>query len=848
MNIKHSKIIVEKYFQKEFHKYMNSAEKTKRIKQTKVRKTLYKLSRLFLIILALAQFLISLIFILDTIVEHNNWLPLLDLLVYIFVPMTIVVILGISPFGTVNRIYVKNKFDGLENYFVNAKKNTFISLKQALNIECDEELKIKIFDTEKTKRRYLLSEFNGLVLIAFFMLLFLGLKSLIQLYFIDFVDDYMAVYIKLYLIMFSVTFVLWTVYMVLVYNSKSTVKNSKVAYNFELNRKFKRCKVFEHLSARNEILTIIYDGSDENIITIENYKEYINELVELIPYELIAISDQYIFDLCSINTHLTKPISEALEICSKFLSRCKTSDLEKELEMNVENYISISDKKNLVESIECNSTMNALDIKENYYSNFNDRVNLVSGDDYGRICDFRVENYNEEIKFRSNKLFKGISFSNRTQYDFLDNRKYFSFQIYNERVYALSGATSIFYSKIFDDELLKKNSYRGVNAFQFVLNNSEDSLIKVSNGLYRSNSNFKNQMFYENKLILSEEVKDRLIEYIDVVEINIEYQGQERKYYICTPKKYSNQILDEDYSIRIEEYGSTIVKNSRLLIPCIKGEELNKYNFVGVKSYTVSDYNLSEHNYNIFIFDDTVYNEISKLSDLKIIKHQFGYSKHRSFNRQGYVNAQEYKVNVPKKDYYLLNEINNNSYRTQQQAIMKSNNILISKAILLLMIIILSSIIIGAVVLDSISKYFENLGDIAVTTLVIERLLYIIPLIMMLSVYNYSRKYIFSPTRKIEQGQVIQRLGKFHSKKLNTSFKVHRDDLVLAVFENRIVFELPIDNKQLFIENEVYYNNSSFGLYELELDLSKAILKDDELIHEINEVYYLNNESWKQTL
>lgn len=827
---------IEKYFNEQFHRYINSDNCKNRIRKTIFRKRLFKLAILLLIMFSIIQFSISILFVLDTYFEYNNFIPLVDILFYVIFVTLVSTLIGFAPYGVIKMVYVNNKFDGLDQLLKSARRDVFISLKEVFELEVDAKLdfKIKIYSDEEKSLKAIFKDYYWIVRVLIPIFILFSFKSLVQLYFID-INIYSNIYIISYCITFSCVIVIWLVYTINLYSSKGKVDGNKsIVYTFEINKQVRRCKAFGHLAMRNEVLRYLLNHSSYDVINVNNYKTYLDELVELIPYELLGISNQYKTDIYSLNTILMSPVKDALEICAEFLR----AESETENRLILENEF-------IFKSFETITTMNADSIKNNYYEEFFSNLNLSTGDEYGRLCDFRVKNIGNDIKFRTNKLYKGLSFLVNEKYTFLDTLRYFTPVVNDNKVFGLSGFTSIYNSENLDDYFLKKGVYRGVNCYGFVLSDKQTVMEKISDTHYILKGEFKEQLFYENLLILNSEVKNIIEEYIDCFSIDVECDRETREYYVCKPKKYSRTVIDDECSIRIDEYGSMYIKNSYLLYPCVNEEVLNKYSLVGITNYAIDEYVVKELNYDMFLFNDEIYNLICRFESLKLVKHNLGYSKNRKPKNKKYVNAKMYKMNV--NEFSGLHLVNNNSYAGNQRTMQIMNNVLIAKRIITLLLII-TIVVFSIFYASNLFTNFVNIERMNITDSVRGKLFYIMPLLMFISIYNYSKRLIFSPKSYISNGVVVQKLGKFISKKFEKEFKVCDEPIRLSVFEDKVLFEIPIEDRGKYIDNQLYYNGGSFRLYEMKLDLSKAIMRKNKLYHDINEVYYKNNESWKSVI
>lgn len=825
---------------------------------------LYNLStvkKYFSIIIAIMICFIQMYSMLDSIEKFGFYSVIPIVLLIILCVYIVVIIVGANLNSFVDRTFINiisdRRFNGLDKYFTFIKGNEYLELDKVfpMNYDVENKFKIKVFknneDVANQLRTYI--KIDRMYKLPFYVIAFIIFG--VQLYLIKFNDSSVAYIVNLiYIIIFSI-YILYFIFCTYIFNTEKRrviydLKNGKpCTFDFEIVKDDFDPSI--NIQYVNKIFVIeeIYKYSEtKDIITIDNYDDLLYETILNTITELDYLKDDYLEDKYNPYSYIYPHMHKCIQLCVESLEILDEDILINELKQINEtdynkNIVSVSDSKYRIESFKTITGCNPKNHSDDYNYPLFKNPTPYRGNNKGIISDLRVRESYDYLSMHQNWYLRGKGAVEEKDYIRFDYMKYFHPVLVKDTFYGFGGvSTSLYSSKDFiDNKEFRNNNYI---SYQFILHNSEnDNNLIYEDSTYYINNKPGNQLFYDNKLILSEVVYNILSKYLVGKEIEVVYNGYKYLYYICKPKKYTKKVVNQELSIFVEEYSPILVKNSFLIYPCIVGDVLEEKLLVGIRSSIINDYSLKDHKYAFIVFNKKVYNSIMEFDDLKIIKNSRGYSTKRTRKvKDNYEVKVKYTSELIHDYAFSVFKASIKTYRDRQKKMMKNNNRKVYSKIAIIL-----TICVILITFDSpfITAYFKNVGENTLYGSAVLRLKYLLPIVLLASVVNYWKTLVVSPSAYPSTDGILHAIGNIPNYS-RRGFKILNDELRLGFHDDKIMFELPLEDREKYVDREVYYNNATYALYGMKVDFKKAIEEGELFSAKVNEQLYLHNKQWHE--
>ncbi len=879
-------IIVENKFREICTNIWEDYNSSKKRRFVKVNFIFYRITIILLFVLTLISIPMSALIIFDFINEASSEFKKF-LSSAVMAPMFVIFALLLLwiPYGVPNMFFQlrfgkypsgKYNFDLFEKYPIDNQKTTTINRVFNLGLENDIEFKVSKGVVEAFNKSYkhrlfasLFVLFESLVIVGFISLMMSKLSMK---------DEYiMSLIFNVYVgIIVLVTSICLGSCFIAYLKKNRAIKNVKSnGYNpnyYCLRLRGFYDKSYQLLddrlfSEKSLLMKLVYSHDKSiNFIDENNYVDYLGEVAEALAFELAYFDDEYKYLITNDKSTINEFLKEQIDICIMNLSRLKKSELKKLYnETNIDIYtieennllsetmISITSRvTNLFYRLENSIALFKNNITYGYDRRF--RYNRVDNRSaYPRYL-YKLRYINDTSVWRK---FLSLIPSPSFGFNYLKNYQYFQPYFAEGYGYGFVGYDSsclrVMYNADKEHSLANDNpslekfdSSNMYKSYQFVLT-SENTLIKRVD-YYESEVELKRQLFYQDKLILCETVAMLIKDFCNLEPITVKFGGKMETYYICEPKVYSEKALNPKMSLYFEEFGNRLVKNSCLIEPCIVKRFAEKKKLFGVVSRRVIDYNyFDDYKYSYIIFTEEIYNLLSVFDDLMIIRNERGDG---ADIRDDIVNTVELSknsiidVNYSCDSFEVIRNKDKYSYTTNERnKYLFYNFRLILNVVIIVIVVFVFKLFIDNLLVDIIYNSEYKLSNVRIFRLAI----LLLPVVLILITFNL-RKLILSPISTIKKGEIIHKIWGMPliSGKTKRKHKVLDDDLNMAFHKNKIMFELPIENKDEYIDDELYYNGTSYALNGIEVNMEKAVDKGESFVHEVHNVYYQSNQVWKK--
>lgn len=759
-------------------------------------------------------------------------------------------------------------FDGLDMYF-NKCDGVIETIDNIFSIQSKINFKIKW--SENYKNRVFIKDMKEPIIITSVLLLssFLIFFLLSNMSFINEKSKLIVIYI--YIIVNLIWFLI------------------NVSYIFIYNFIFTREKNKEQLIGQNtsgiELIDVdynrqIYHGleflqkvfvmksvcevtNDYKFINKDNFIQFLGQLAESTYYELTCIDKKFEYfsrsELFTCNTL----IKEGLDMCVHFLSQLELDTLKDLDKKDFDNMLEISADEVLIETLisynifydEGLSPMSAKFATKDLIINMS-RDNFFTNQYFDKRYKQRkvnnstkryyilkiIDNIIQTVeRVWNNKKYKNIHSNENAE----KNNSYF--RIFNKegKLYGFVGYDSSYVQDMMENN---DNVYSDYKTYQFVL--SGESELIFQDDIYYHEGTLTEQLFYKNKLILSEKVLNQIKNYFEYEEIKVSFNEKIFKYYICAPKKYSSDVIDTEMSLFFESIERYFIKESILVEPCIIEKHAEKLKVFGVSTKRVINYNYYEkYNYQNIFVTNNIYEKLKDFEGVQLIRNARSVSPSVQIVEKKRINSINYNNEFASYESKYFKFITNDKY-TYSKEFRKEcnrNNIFTIITMIFTIILFLGINDVFSNFNSDYSKFFGN-HTLNIGRLARLKFLFLVPLIVYM--YNKYRTIIISPISSIKNDSVIHNIRSIPI--LGNRYKrIHpilKDDLTMAFYKDKVMFELPIENKGQYINDEIYYNGTSFALCGVEIKPEEALRDGEDFISQLHYVYYINNKKWLENI
>ncbi len=878
-------LIVETEFNKKYKTVLDDFDNSDYKKSLQSRFRILKFAKIVFLVIGFYSFFVLVYGFLDLMYSRDSsWTSMFVALIALVFFVLTMLGLYFLPLGV---IYIflditsskkpigKYCFKGFDEYMLNN-----VNLKRFEKIFMENGIVVKIHRglIESIRRFYSTKISLGDIIIVLYSIIHIGLLYVLTV--IDFEDQrYFTGFFYTYLILFIVTMTIILKFLILMYtvNKKNLNEYIEKCYDYNYFEVVESKPYIREFSKKNSpflekvfLMDVILRQEDNhyNFINSDNYADFLGELAESLTYELVAFEDEFRYLLTNEKFIENDYLKMALDICVEGLARLDRAELNALNTTNVKRVLWTKNNRIFADNIK--------GVCDYFVS---DKIGQDSAlAVHGKKLTFGTDEYKRNIK--TDSRVSGTDFSERSflsdafywlstiptyclplSYHYLRMGRYprfFQPYLLTQRGFGFVGIDSsclqvLFHpAKIYEPhkihrflkELDSSNMYK---SYQFVL--TGENPLKKQDDYFVSEVVLKNQLFYQNMLILSEKVVDLIKDYCIITPIEVRYGNQSETYYICEPKTYEKEVLNEQMSLYFEEFGNRLVKNSFLIEPCIIKDRAEELKVFGVVSKRVEEYQyVSDYQYSYVMFTEEIKNHLDGFDDLAIIRNERGVGSDTREEKHNIVSLKsddEIVLDIANEDFSMFVNKSKYSYPKKERVMYTLQNLnLILNAVICIAIIIAANHYIRNIPTD----LFSNIPESELNSVKIFRLInLIVPPLMFYSLFIYKR-FVISPVTVIKQGKLLHRVrsvlgfGK-------SSVRYHAildDDLNMAFHKNKIMFELPIENKFKYIDDELYYNGTSYALNGIEVNMEKAVDKGESFVHEVHNVYYQSNQVWKK--
>ncbi len=716
-----------------------------------------------------------------------------------------------------------------------------------------------------------------LVILLYFIIHIVSLITLTKIEFEN-QSNYINI-LYVYLVILSVTMAIIVVFLITTIirnrkNLKECLKNDYEYNYFEVVKSDPNIRKFTKKNSpfleKVYLMDVILNQKDNqyNFINSNNYAEFLGELAESLTYELVAFEDEFRYLLANDNFTENEYFKKSIDICIAGLCQLDRSEL---------NSLYAENKKSVM-MIEKNHLLERSILSVGDYFISSNRGQSSSLAIHGKKLTFGIDEHNRNIKTDSRvaqlsmtidatmdyirKIFSIIpKYAAPLSYHYVGLSliyRFFQPYFFNQRGFGFVGFDSsclqVLFNPVQTHELSKKYKYckefdssNMYKSYQFVL--TGENPLKKQGDYFVSEVALKNQLFYQNMLILSESVIDIIKDYCILTPIEVRYGNQRETYYICEPKTYDKEVLNEEMSLYFEEFGNRLVKHSFLIEPCIIKDRAEELKVFGVVSKRIEEYQyVSDYQYSYVMFTEEIKNLLCGFDDLAIIRNERGVGSDIREEKHNIVSLKsddEIVLDIANDDFSMLVNKSKYSYPKEERVMYTIHNMKLIFNVALCIALIAG---LNYYIYNIPTHLFSNIQEAQIRTIRALRMLNILVAPLLFYMYFVYKRFVISPITVIKQGKLLHRVRSVFGFG-KSSVRYHAildDDLNMAFHKNKIMFELPIENKFKYIDDELYYNGTSYALNGIEVDMEKAVDKGESFVHEVHNVYYQSNQLWKK--
>lgn len=632
--------------------------------------------------------------------------------------------------------------------------------------------------------------------------------------------------------------------------------------NFDL--KEKEPYYMKHFLKKVYVMSLLSENTSKyQFITEKNYIQFLGQLAQTTSYELISFSDE--FEYFSSNEYFNenKIVKMGIDLCIKSLLDLNVDFISEEDQVKyskllmVKNDVLVETKASyenfyirssgrIAVSISQHGILSNI-IEDNLFSNQLVDARYVRRENKLKSLKVRSLRGFDEIIYNLDKLSSREKTGKKPKDKNIQNKSSY-FRLFNVKsnLYGFVGYDSSYVQSMMVDD---NDYYSDYKTYQFVLK-SENELEKKDD-VYYLKGDLKSQLFYNNMLIINDEVLKHTKKYFNAEEIKVSCNEEIYSYYICTPKNYSDDVIDSTMSQYFESIERSFIKESILVEPCIIEKKAETLKVFGVLTKRVINYQYNE-NYqypNVFITEE-IYENICNCDGIQLIRNA------RSITTNKHV--------LKKEQIQSINNLNVvEEYSNKYFDFVKNDNIYTyseedRKAIRKKNVFTIMLLVCCALILVFINYNFRNLNNSALildreintNNIRIHRFLFLIDIPLMVFAYKRFRTIIVSPTAIVLHNKLVHNVRSIP--KLGNSYKVNhsilKDDLTMAFFKDKVMFELPIENKEQYINDEIYYNGTSYAMCGVKIKPEQIVEEGEQFVSHLHYAYYINNKKWLSSI